>query len=159
MDDAGTEGLPPFNESSPSKAIAMDDTEISLVQDSWAKVAPNAPAVAAAFYARLFELDPGLRKLFKADLTEQGGKLMGMLRSVVAGLRQLDALVPVAQGLAQRHVQYGVKAADYDTVGRALLDTLRGGLGDGFTPQVEAAWTKAYTLLSGVMIGAAAAKP
>ena len=55
-------------------------------------------------------------------------------------------------------MHYGVKAADYDTVGRALLDTLREGLGPGFTPEVEAAWTKAYVTLSGVMISAAAAK-
>ena len=157
MDDANFPAQSPLRKPL-EKAIAMNDTEISLVQDSWAKVAPDAPAVAAAFYARLFEIDPGLRPLFKSDLTEQGGKLMGMLRSVVNGLRQLDALVPVAQTLAQRHVHYGVKASDYDTVGKALLDTLRKGLGKDFTPEVEAAWTKAYVTLSGVMIGAAAAR-
>jgi hemoglobin-like flavoprotein len=40
-------------------------------------------------------------------------------------------------------------------VGEALLWTLGKSLGEGFTPEVRAAWTAAYTLLSGVMIEAA----
>lgn len=43
-----------------------------LVQASFAKVQPIADAAAAMFYARLFELDPSVRPLFKTDLTEQG---------------------------------------------------------------------------------------
>jgi len=34
------------------------------------------------------------------------------------------------------------------------LDTLAKGLGDDFTPEVHAAWSEAYGLLSGVMIEA-----
>jgi hemoglobin-like flavoprotein len=37
------------------------------------------------------------------------------------------------------------------------LWTLRQGLGAGFTPQVEAAWTQIYTLLANTMKEAAAA--
>lgn len=134
----------------------MTETEISLVQTSFAKVVPSAPAVAAMFYARLFELDPSLRPMFKSDLAEQGNKLMGMLRAVVLGLDQIDALIPVAQSLARRHVSYGVQPAHYETVGSALLWTLNEGLGNSFTPDVKAAWIKAYMLLSGVMIGTSA---
>jgi len=43
-----------------------------LVRDSFAKVAPIAPAAAAMFYDRLFTLDPTLRPLFKGDMQEQG---------------------------------------------------------------------------------------
>ncbi|HZE91955.1 MAG TPA: globin family protein [Rhizobacter sp.] len=135
----------------------MTKTEISRVQSSFAQVAPQAPAVAALFYARLFELDPSLRALFKSDLSAQGGKLMAMLSAVVAGLGQIDTLIPAAQALARRHVAYGVQSAHYETVGAALLWSLRQGLGQGFTPEVEAAWVNAYMLLSGVMIGSAAA--
>ncbi len=48
-----------------------------------------------------------------------------------------------------------MKASHYATVGRALLDTLRTGLGDAFTPDVAAAWGEAYELLAGVMLAAA----
>ncbi|UUX95163.1 globin family protein [Aquabacterium sp. J223] len=133
----------------------MTPQDIAHVQRTFALVAPQAPAVAALFYQRLFELDPSLRPLFSTDLTEQGRKLMAMLGAVVAGLNHLERLVPVAQDLARRHVGYGVQPAHYQTVGAALLDTLQQGLGDGFTPEVKAAWTTAYTTLAGVMVAAA----
>ncbi|CAN5622038.1 globin family protein [soil metagenome] len=133
----------------------MNNTEISLVQSSFAKVAPEALQVATLFYARLFELDPSLRKLFPADLTEQGAKLMAMLGTVVRGLGHLDAIVPAAQALGRRHVGYGVQDSHYATVGAALIDTLRTGLGADFTAEVEGAWVTAYVTLSEVMIEAA----
>ena len=53
--------------------------------------------------------------------------------------------------LGARHAGYGVREKDYDTVGRALIWTLRKGLGDDFTPETEAAWVEVYTALAGVM--------
>jgi hemoglobin-like flavoprotein len=133
----------------------MTPTDITLVQNSFAKVAPAAQDVAALFYGRLFELEPALRPLFRTDLVEQGGKLMTMLGTVVKGLDDLGALVPVAQNLARRHLQYGVQPEHYAVVGAALLWTLQQGLGSEFTPPVEAAWAGAYETLSGAMVAAA----
>jgi nitric oxide dioxygenase len=133
----------------------MTPQQIDLVQSSFAKVVPIADAAAALFYARLFEIAPQVKPLFHADMTEQGRKLMATLGVVVNGLRNLDAIVPVAQALAAKHVGYGVKAADYVPVGEALLWTLQQGLGEAYTAEVAAAWTTAYTRLSGVMIAAA----
>jgi nitric oxide dioxygenase len=79
----------------------------------------------------------------------------GALSTVVSGLKNLDAIVPIAQQLAVRHVSYGVKEEYYQPVGEALLWTLEKGLGPDFTPPVKQAWTQAYTTLSGVMIAAA----
>src|SRR5207248_1181716 len=110
---------------------------------------------ASLFYARLFELDPSLQPLFKTDMQVQRRALMSMLRTAVIGLDHLDALVPAVESLARRHVGYGVKDADYDTVGQALLDALQQGLGDGFTSEIRGAWVEVYALLSGVMRGAA----
>ncbi len=125
-----------------------------LVRDSFAKVAPSAPAVAAMFYDRLFETDPALRPLFKGDMAVQGRALMGMLGTAVANLDRLDTIVPAVQQLGVRHRGYGVADKDYDTVGAALLWTLAQGLGDDFTPDVREAWTECYVTLAGVMKGA-----
>jgi len=133
----------------------MTPQQIDLVQSSFAKVAPIADAAAAIFYARLFEIAPRVKPLFHSDMAEQGRKLMTTLAVVVNGLRDLEAILPAARALAVRHAGYGVAAADYASVGEALLWTLEKGLGDGFTPEVAAAWTAAYGALSGVMIAAA----
>lgn len=137
----------------------MTPHQIELVQSSFARVAPIADQAAAIFYARLFELAPGVRALFKGDMVEQGRKLMTMLGSVTRLLNQLDDLVPVAQRLAERHVAYGAQPAHYAVVGAALIDTLDKGLDAEFTPEVRQAWETAYGTLSAVMIAAAGKLP
>ncbi len=129
--------------------------DIELVQQSFAKVEPIAEAAAQMFYNQLFELDPSLRDLFKGDMKQQGRKLMEMIKAAVVGLDDIAALVPVVQQLGVRHGGYGVQAAHYGTVAEALLWTLEQGLGDGFTPEVKAAWVNVYTLLAETMIAAA----
>jgi hemoglobin-like flavoprotein len=137
----------------------MTPAQIQLVQTSFAKVVPISEQAADIFYARLFELAPPVRALFKGDMVEQGRKLMAMLKTVVNLLDKPDVLVPAAQRLAERHVGYGAQPAHYAIVGEALIDTLEKGLGPDFTAPTRAAWLAAYGLLSSVMIAAAEALP
>jgi nitric oxide dioxygenase len=133
----------------------MTPEQVTAIQDSFAKVKPIAEQAAALFYGRLFEIEPAVKPLFRGDMTEQGRKLMATLAIVVDGLNNLESVLPAASALAKRHVDYGVKAADYAPVGAALLWTLEQGLGDQWTPALAAAWTEAYTVLSEFMIAEA----
>ena len=136
--------------------MKLNESQISLVQASFAKVEPISDKAAQIFYDRLFEVDPSLRKLFKGDIDVQGKKLMGMIAAAVRGLNNLGSLVPVLQNLGRRHVGYGVKEKDYATVGQALIWTLEKGLGSVFTPEIRQAWLAVYTLLADTMKAAAA---
>jgi len=129
--------------------------QVSLVQESFSKVAPIAPQAADLFYGRLFEVAPTVRTLFPDDLSEQKKKLMGMLAVVVGGLDKLDTILPAASALAKRHVDYGAAPEHYPVVGGALLWTLEKGLGEAWTPELAQAWTDAYATLSGFMISEA----
>jgi hemoglobin-like flavoprotein len=129
-----------------------------LVQDSFAAVVPRADDVTAMFYGRLFELDPTLRPMFKADMAPQRQKLAQMLTAAVKGLDRPEQLIPVVRELGRRHATYGVVDAHYDTVGAALLWTLEQQFGAAFTPEVKEAWTDVYTLLATTMKEAARAE-
>lgn len=133
----------------------MDPQQVTVVQQSFAKVAPIADQAAALFYARLFEIAPEVRPLFHGDMKEQGRKLMGTLGVVVKGLGELEAILPAASALAKRHVAYGVKAEHYAAVGAALLWTLERELGADWTPELAAAWTDAYATVSRYMVSEA----
>jgi hemoglobin-like flavoprotein len=128
----------------------------TLVQTSFAKVAPIADAAASLFYDELFQRDPKLRSLFKQDMAEQRRKLMAMLATAVAHVGDWTKISAAVRALGQRHVTYGVKPADYETVGAALLATLEKGLGDDFTPDVRDAWAACIATVAGEMLGAAA---
>lgn len=133
----------------------MTPSQIAAVQTSFAQVVPIKDQAAALFYDRLFTIDPPARALFKGDIAEQGKKLMAALAMVVAGLKDLPAILPAVQNMARRHAGYGVQDRHYDSVGQALLWTLEQGLGAGFTPEVREAWTTAYTTLATAMMAAA----
>ncbi len=133
----------------------MTPQQITLVKESFIKVLPIKDVAAAAFYDRLFTVDPSLKPLFKGDMQSQGRKLMTAIGTVVAALDRLDTVLPTVQDLARRHVGYGVKDSHYATVGGALLDTLASAFGDEFTPELRDAWATAYGILSGAMIEAA----
>jgi len=133
----------------------MTPDQIRLVQESFAKVAPISDKAAELFYGRLFKTVPQVRALFPDDMAEQRRKLMATLAVVVNSLGNLEAILPAVSALAKKHVDYGAKPAHYQVVGEALLWTLEQGLGAAWTPNVAAAWTAAYAMLSEFMIGEA----
>ncbi len=134
----------------------LDARKVALVQDSFARLAPTADAVAQEFYDRLFRAHPSLRRLFPTDMGAQREKLVSTLSFVVQGLGRLDAIVDAVAALGVRHVGYRAETAHYDAVGAALLETLEARLGAHWTPETAAAWREAYALLSQTMIDAAA---
>ena len=133
----------------------MTPRQQNLIKESFGMVAPIADQAATIFYARLFELDPSLQRLFAhTDMAGQRKNLMQTLTVVVKSIDKLETIVPAVQALGARHAGYGVTPAMFATVGQALLDTLAVGLGDAFTPECRNAWVDAYTILSSVMIEA-----
>lgn len=133
----------------------MTPEQVQLVQDSFAKVAAIRDQAAALFYRRLFELDPGLRPLFKGAMTAQGARLMTALGGVVGSLDQLERILPALCALGHRHGAYGVRPEHYATVGEALIWTLQQALGPAFTREMRRAWIDAYGRLAWTMIAAA----
>lgn len=133
----------------------MNPTQINLVQESFAKVAPISEQAATLFYDRLFEVAPAVKVMFPDDMKEQRKKLMATLAVVVNGLSHLESVLPAASALAKRHVSYGARPEHYPVVGGALLWTLEKGLGEAWTADVADAWTAAYGTLSGYMISEA----
>ena len=129
----------------------MTTDQVTLVKTSFASIGPAADAVATRFYARLFALDPALRRLFHTDMREQRHKLMQMLAAIVDALDRPALIVAEVAALGQRHASYGVLAEHYLIVEEALLWALAEELGERWTPELDAAWRAAYTLLAATM--------
>ncbi len=134
----------------------MTNEQVDLVRTSFEKIKPVAEEAAVLFYARLFELDPDLRPLFRGGIREQGLKLMQMIGVAVNGLDRLEVLVPAVKELGVRHAGYGVKDQHYDTVAEALLWTFEIALREDFTTETKEAWARVYGILAQTMKKAAA---
>jgi hemoglobin-like flavoprotein len=132
----------------------VDTAQQTLVRTTFAKLAVMPEVAGALFYERLFSLNPDFRLLFKNDMRIQGVKLMTMLAVIVYNLHKPGEVLPAIRDLGKRHVEYGVKPADYDALADALLWTLEQVLAEEFTPAVRDAWAVCYQELSGEMIAA-----
>lgn len=122
-----------------------------LVQATFEKAELNADLVGELFYRQLFNLDPGLKALFKTDIDEQGRCLMRMIAMMVKALDYPDEFQRLVGELGRRHAGYGVGGRQYETVGKAFLWALEAGIGGQFTPEVREAWTAFYDGLADSM--------
>lgn len=115
------------------------------------------PAMVGRFYNRWFAMDMSARDLFPPDLAHQRDSFAHALSWLLAELIAQRADEPVAflAQLGRDHRKYGVTGAHYDTLGNALLATLRTELADRWDTRVAEAATDTVGLLVGVMRGAA----
>ncbi len=134
------------------EVLVMD---VILLKQSFELIQPQKEAFAQSFYQRLFSCYPQTQQLFaKTDMKRQYSSLMATLAAVVAGVERGDNLTPVLQNLGEKHQRYGAEANHYPLVGGVLLETFNECLGPGFTQEMQAAWSKAYDLVSSQMIAA-----
>jgi len=138
----------------------MTPEQIALVQSSFRRLGPDLPALTVRFYQELFERNPALRPLFTTDMGEQQVKFAQKLTEIVWSMPRLSELLIHTRALGARHVGYGVRATDYQTVGDSLIAALAAVLGDEFDAQTREAWVLAYNIVAETMLeGAASARP
>ncbi|KAK7241029.1 oxygen carrier [Aureococcus anophagefferens] len=169
---------------------------VELVQNSWKIVlgAVDAETAGVILFRHIFTIAPEAKGLFsfakgkQSDedlynnlyLKKHGANVVMTVNTAVAGLTDLDALVPVLKGLGKRHVGYGARRPrprlsdrprvtprrrqphtspppqvlppHYDVVGQALIATLGDALGPQLTPEVKEAWLAVYGIVKDTMI-------
>ncbi len=126
---------------------------VELLEQSFAKVAPQAPEFAHTFYSHLWTDYPDTKALFAhSDMSAQEKKLIQSLVLVVENLRKPEALTQALEGLGARHVKYGVLPEHYPMVGGALLKTFSVFLGSDWTSETKQAWVDAYEAITGLML-------
>ncbi|MDU9006331.1 globin domain-containing protein [Sedimentitalea todarodis] len=132
--------------------MTLTQTELDMVCTSLERLRSDFTDHPQYFYKSLFERAPELREMFREDLEGQGMKFMTTLGVIVSRLNDDASSAEQYLGLGKLHASLGVETAHFAPMGDALMDTLRAGLGDGFTPELETAWRRAYNHVSEMMI-------
>jgi hemoglobin-like flavoprotein len=135
---------------------ALTAREVAGVRATLELAEREREALAAVFYARLFETDPAARKLFTIDMAEQGRKLLEMLDAIADGLDQPASLVERLQELGHRHAGYGVRPEYYPPRGAAHRGPPAVVLGERFSEEARRGWLALYASISAAMLTGAA---
>ena len=110
------------------------------------------------FYARLFDVHPAAKPMFRAGLKSQGKFLVQLMTLALTLVLNQEKLNKVMLNLAEKHNERGVKAIEYGIVGEVLFFTLRKVLGDEeFDAEVYKIWTKIMSRLLVIMVPSALA--
>lgn len=128
--------------------MPLTERQLELVRSSFSALRDDLQPKSIEFYDALFRHAPQLKGLFREDLAGQGMRFMATLTVIVDNLHRPGAMDDRYADLGGAHRAMGVKVADFEPMGRALIDTLRGALGDDFTPEAQEAWETAYAEFS-----------
>lgn len=139
----------------PARTPDLDWGNQELLEASLAVVAPVATDVVAYFYDSLFTRLPALRQFFPEDMSTQRERLLAALFALVTKGSEPTTLVPALEQLGRDHRKFSTLPAQYEAVGRALIDALSRYAGHAWTPEVEHAWLARYGAAATVMIQAA----
>ncbi|WP_455430974.1 globin domain-containing protein [Streptomyces cadmiisoli] len=147
----------PAPQAAPPASQPEASSDAVLIRRTMATVAPVADKVTSYFYALLFVRHPDLRPLFPAAMDAQRDRLLKALLTAAEHIDNTDVLVPYLQNLGRGHRKYGTLPEHYPAVGECLIGALSRYAESVWDTETEAAWVRAYTTISQVMIDAAAA--
>ncbi|WP_030713877.1 globin domain-containing protein [Streptomyces sp. NRRL S-237] len=127
-----------------------------LIRRTLAEIAPVADKVTSYFYALVFTGHPEVRGMFPAAMDVQRDRLLKALLTAAEHIDNPAVLVPYLRRLGAGHRKYGTMAGHYPAVGEALVGALARYAHSSWGPEAQAAWVRAYTAISQIMIDAAA---
>jgi hemoglobin-like flavoprotein len=131
---------------------------VPLLRKSFELVIERQPQLVHRFYQILFERYPQARPMFSADVSKQEEMLTSALVAVVDHLEDASWLKATLSQLGAKHRGYGVTDEMYGWVGASLLAAIAEAAGADWSPELDAAWTEAYSAISSMMIEGAHAQ-
>lgn len=126
-----------------------------LIRRTMKVIEPVADKTTSYFYALLFLQYPALRELFPAAMDAQRDRLFQALLTAAKHVDDADTLTAYLANLGRGHRKYGTQPEHYPAVGECLIGALTRYASEIWNEEVEAAWVRAYTAISQIMIDAA----
>ncbi|MFC9308394.1 globin domain-containing protein [Streptomyces sp. NPDC057011] len=153
---AGPDASGPRGHSGPAGPAPEDTSDGALLRRTMAEIEPIADKVTSHFYALLFLRHPDLRALFPAAMDTQRDRLFKALLTAATHVEDTAVLTAYLTNLGRGHRKYGTLPEHYPAVGECLIGALSTYAPQTWGPRTEAAWVGAYTVISQIMIDAAA---
>lgn len=137
------------------RAVPVDTALVARLRTVFEQLLAHELHLGEIFYARLFEIAPHLKGLFRTAPAEQAGKLIASLEAILRNFEDPESSAAMLAELGARHASYGVKAAHYDLVIDIMIDSMTQLLGPRADQRILDEWRMALRLISDQMIAAA----
>jgi len=128
----------------------------NLVRSTVPFLRENGVILTKHFYQRMFDHNPELKHVFNMGNQKNDKQQTALAMAVLAYAEHIDnpgVLMPVLDGIGQKHVSVGIRAEHYGIVGEHLLAAIAEIVGEGATTALMDAWAAAYWQLADLMSG------
>ena len=126
--------------------------DVALMKSSFARIEPLGSNATVAFYDRLFDEAPDVRKLFGVTIDVQAEKLWDALKFVLDSIDNFDACESALLALGARHAKFDLNADHYALVARILIDVVQENSNGHWTKGHSLAWKKTLDHISEIML-------
>jgi nitric oxide dioxygenase len=136
-------------------AAPISKSLISIVKATAPVLQQHGVAITTVFYNNMLRENPELHNIFSTTSQATGRQpraLAGAVLGYATYIDDLPKLTHAVERIAHKHVSLQVTPAQYDIVGKYLIQAIGQVLGEAATPAIVDAWTAAYGVLASVFI-------
>ncbi|KAM0329458.1 hypothetical protein ACHAQA_004767 [Verticillium albo-atrum] len=136
--------------------MALTYKQSVLVRGSIPALREHGETITSLFYANMLRAHPELHNMFNTANQANGRQpraLTSVILAFAANLNHTAELIPKLERMCNKHCSLNIKPEHYDIVGKYLLDAFGQILGPTWTPEVQQAWAKAYSVLAKMLMG------
>ncbi|KAK3942776.1 globin-like protein [Diplogelasinospora grovesii] len=136
--------------------MALTYQQAKLVRDTVPALREHGERISSIFYKTMLRDNPELHNYFNT-VNQKNGRQPRALTTVIlafaSNINHISELIPKLERMCNKHCSLGIKPEQYEIVGRYLMQAFAEVLGAAWTPNVAAAWDKAYWVLAKMLIG------
>ena len=137
-------------------AAPLTPEQIAIVKATVPVLQEHGNTITTVFYNNMLAANPDLKNIFSLTSQATGRQPRALAASVLAYAMYVDDLSKLSHAverIAHKHVSLQVTPAQYDIVGKFLIEAIGQVLGAAATPEIVNAWIAAYGVLAQVFIG------
>lgn len=143
---------PPASKPAPS----VTPEQIAIVKATAPVLREQGVAITTLFYKNMIDENPELKNVFSLTSQATGAQPRALAAAVLGYATFIDDLPRLqhaVERIAHKHASLQIHPAQYDIVGKYLIEAIGLVLGEAATPPIVDAWTAAYGVLASVFIG------
>lgn len=136
--------------------MALTCREAQLVKSTIPFLKEHGQSISDTVYNTLIKKHPELNNTLNL-IHLQDGRLARALTVVIlqfaSSINNISELIPKLERVCNKHCSLGIRPEHYEILGGLIIETFKASMGPAMTPDMKAAWMKAYRVLSNMMIG------
>ncbi|KAI0391895.1 globin-like protein [Xylariaceae sp. FL0594] len=136
--------------------MALTRQEAELVNETIPALRQHGEHISTVFYKTMLRDHPELNDYFNSVNMHTGKQpraLTALILAFASNIVNISELTPKLERVAQKHASLHICQEHYEIVAKYLIRAFSAVLGPAMTPEVNAAWTKAYWLMAKMLTG------